>query len=199
MFYSFYGSRDWHGLAGSSSPLWASQVDQCRRHGDPGSVLESGRSPGEGCGSPLQYSCLENLMDRGAWQATVHRVAKSWTWLKRPSMHETMRRAVWFRNSEIAKKEARKSGNALEKPTFQSSRKRESSPSFSSSVVPWPLALSVTSNGLFSPSQSQFLVWNLDCYHWTPKIAGRSHWDLIKGSLPPGFDPSPNSDNRVRV
>ena len=66
LFYSFYGSRDWHGLAGSSSPLWASQVDQCRRHGDPGSVLESGRSPGGGHGSPLQYSCLENAMDRGA-------------------------------------------------------------------------------------------------------------------------------------
>ena len=38
-----------------------------------------GRSPGEGSGNPLQYSCLENSMDRGAWQATVHRVAKSWT------------------------------------------------------------------------------------------------------------------------
>ena len=37
----------------------------------------SGRSPGEGHGNPLQYSCLENPMDRGAWLATVHRVAKS--------------------------------------------------------------------------------------------------------------------------
>ena len=36
---------------------------------------------GEGNGNPLQYSCLENPMDRGAWQATVHGVAKSWTWL----------------------------------------------------------------------------------------------------------------------
>ena len=39
--------------------------------------LESGRSPGEGHGNPLQYSCLGNPMDRGAWRATVHRVAKS--------------------------------------------------------------------------------------------------------------------------
>ena len=39
----------------------------------------SGRSPGGGHGSPLQYSCLENPMDRGAWRATVHGVAKSWT------------------------------------------------------------------------------------------------------------------------
>ena len=47
--------------------------------GDPGSIPGSGRSPGEGNGNPLQYSCLENSMDRGSWQATVHGVAKSWT------------------------------------------------------------------------------------------------------------------------
>ena len=47
--------------------------------GDPGSIPGLGRSPGEGNGNPLQYSCLENPMDRGAWQATVHGVAKSQT------------------------------------------------------------------------------------------------------------------------
>ena len=47
--------------------------------GDPGSIPGSARSPGEGNGHPLQYSCLENPMDRGAWQATVHGVAKSRT------------------------------------------------------------------------------------------------------------------------
>ena len=41
-----------------------------------------GRAPGEGNGNPVQYSCLENSMDRGAWWATVHDVAKSWTQLK---------------------------------------------------------------------------------------------------------------------
>ena len=46
--------------------------------GDLGSTPGSGRSPGEGNGNPLQYSCLENSMDRGAWRATVHGVAKSW-------------------------------------------------------------------------------------------------------------------------
>ena len=51
----------------------------CRRLGDVGSVPGSGRSPGEGNGNPLQYSCLENSMDRGAWQATVHGVTKSQT------------------------------------------------------------------------------------------------------------------------
>ena len=47
--------------------------------GDLGSIPGSGRSPGEGNGNLLQYSCLENPMDRGAWWATVHRVAKSRT------------------------------------------------------------------------------------------------------------------------
>ena len=46
--------------------------------GDLGSILESGRSPRERNGYPLLYCCLENLMDRGTWQATVHGVAKSW-------------------------------------------------------------------------------------------------------------------------
>ena len=44
---------------------------------DVGSILRSERSPGGGHGNPLQYSCLENLMDRGAWWATVHGVAES--------------------------------------------------------------------------------------------------------------------------
>ena len=47
--------------------------------GDPGWIPGLGRSPGEGNGNPLQYSCLENPMDRGAWWATVHGIAKSWT------------------------------------------------------------------------------------------------------------------------
>ena len=47
--------------------------------GDSNLIPGSGRSPGAGNGNPLQYSCLENPMDRGAWQAILHRVAKSWT------------------------------------------------------------------------------------------------------------------------
>ena len=46
--------------------------------GDAGSILGSGTLPGEGNGNPLQYSCLRNPMDRGAWQATVHGIAKEW-------------------------------------------------------------------------------------------------------------------------
>ena len=50
--------------------------------GDMGSIPGSGRSLGGGHGNPLQYSCLENPMDRGAWRATVYGVAKSQTQLK---------------------------------------------------------------------------------------------------------------------
>ena len=46
---------------------------------DAGSILGSGISHGGGNGNPLQYLCLENLMDRGGWGSIVHRVAKSWT------------------------------------------------------------------------------------------------------------------------
>ena len=49
--------------------------------GDPGSISGSGRSPGKGNAYPLQYSCLENSMDRGSWQVTVHGVAKNQTQL----------------------------------------------------------------------------------------------------------------------
>ena len=44
--------------------------------GDLGSISESGRSPGEGNGNPLQYSCLENSMDRGTWPAVVHGITE---------------------------------------------------------------------------------------------------------------------------
>ena len=53
---------------------------------DSGSIPGLGRSPGGGHGNPLQYSCLENPMDRGAWRATVHGVTKSWTGQKQFSM-----------------------------------------------------------------------------------------------------------------
>ena len=55
--------------------------------GDLGSIPGSGSSPGDANGSPLQYSCLENLMDRGVWWATVHKVAQSQTWLKWLNTH----------------------------------------------------------------------------------------------------------------
>ena len=52
-----------------------------------GSIPGSGRYPGGGHGNPLQYSCPENLMDKGAWQTAVHRVTQRQTGLKQLSMH----------------------------------------------------------------------------------------------------------------
>ena len=75
--------------------IWASQVVLVVKNlpanagdaRDVGLIPGLGRSPGEGNGNPLQYSCLENPMNRWAWWATVHRAAKSQTLLKKLSMH----------------------------------------------------------------------------------------------------------------
>ena len=72
LLYSFYFT--W-GYATGGSEVKAS----ARNAGDLSSIPGLGRSPGEGTGNPLQYSCLENPMDGGAWWATVHGVAKSQT------------------------------------------------------------------------------------------------------------------------
>ena len=57
-------------------PRWLCSKESACQAGDSGSITGSGRSPGEGNGNRLQYSFLENPMDRGAWKATVHRVAR---------------------------------------------------------------------------------------------------------------------------
>ena len=79
------------------SPMWASQVVLVVKNPpanaedvrDAGSISGSERLPGGGHGNPLQYFCLENPMDRGAWQATVHRISKSQTQLKQHSLLHT--------------------------------------------------------------------------------------------------------------
>ena len=65
---------DYRGFPGGSD----GEESACNA-GDPGSIPGLGRSPGEGHGKPLQYSCLENPMDRGAWWAAVQGVARRWT------------------------------------------------------------------------------------------------------------------------
>ena len=55
--------------------------------GDPDSIPGLGRSPGEGNGNPLQYSCLENSMDRGVWRAAVQGVTKTWTPLSQLTLY----------------------------------------------------------------------------------------------------------------
>ena len=69
---------------------------------DWGLIPGSGRSPGGGHGNPLQYSCLENPMDRGAWRATVHRVAKNWTPLStHTSLCLTSSGLLWGRERDL--------------------------------------------------------------------------------------------------
>ena len=72
--YQHYLSEPRHGLPCSSN----SKESACNA-GDQGSIPELGGSSGEGNGNPLQYSCLENPMDRNTWQAAVHGVAKNQT------------------------------------------------------------------------------------------------------------------------
>ena len=79
-------------LAVKNSPASAGDVR------DLGSIPGSGRSAGGGHSNPPQYSCLENPMDRGAWQATVHRVAQSQTRLKQLSMYALTK---WIPNENL--------------------------------------------------------------------------------------------------
>ena len=62
--------------------------------GDMGSIPRLVQSPGDGSGEPLQYYCLKNSMDRGAWQATIHRVAESDT-TQRLSTHITQSKVIF--------------------------------------------------------------------------------------------------------
>ena len=84
-------SRSMTGFPGIFPAGLEDKVSACNV-GDPGSVPEWGRSPGEGNGNPLQYSCLENPRDGGAWEAAVGGVAKSWTRLT--SLHFTVLRTL---------------------------------------------------------------------------------------------------------
>ena len=80
-------------VAYAGLPPWLSGKESTCNAGairDTGSIPGSERSPGGKHGNPLQYSYLENPMDRGAWKASVHGVEKSWTRLKRPSMQARM-------------------------------------------------------------------------------------------------------------
>ena len=74
--------------------------------GDPGSIPRLGRSPGRGNSNPLQYACLENSTDRGAWQATIHGVPKSQTQLSNfhlsLSQHNTSFSSVQFSHSVVS-------------------------------------------------------------------------------------------------
>ena len=69
-------------------PWWLSGKESACNARDMSSIPESGRSPGEGNGNPLEYSCLGNLMDRGAWWPTVHGVIKELDTTKQQQQHK---------------------------------------------------------------------------------------------------------------
>ena len=81
--WSLVTKRDFTGSTSDKEP-----AGQCRRLKKCRLDPSVGKIPCRRACNLLQYSCLENTMDRGDWWATVHRVANNWTWLKRPSMHE---------------------------------------------------------------------------------------------------------------
>ena len=85
------------GFPGSSEVKKKKKKSACNAGdaADTGSISGSRRYPGEGNGNLLQYSCLENPMYRGAWQATVHGVAKSWTWLSHKTTTKSSNRIIW--------------------------------------------------------------------------------------------------------
>ena len=77
--------ENWDLSSNLPNHLWHSGKESACSAGDLGLIPGSGRSLGEGNGNPLQYSCLENPTDRGAWRATVHVFTKSWTQLSSPT------------------------------------------------------------------------------------------------------------------
>ena len=91
-------------------PQWFSRKESTCRAGATGEVGSSpglGRSPGGGHGSPLQYSCLKTLMDRGAWRATDHEILKSRTWKKQlgPHAHRDRRQSGGCQEPEKGRNE----------------------------------------------------------------------------------------------
>ena len=90
------GTREVMGFPGGSN----SEESACNV-GDLGSIPGLGKSLGEGYSNPLQYSCLENPMDRGAWWATVHEVSKSRTWLSAAAQHTWRGRYSWPSISQL--------------------------------------------------------------------------------------------------
>ena len=81
---------------------------------DVGSIPGLGRSPGEGNGNPLQYSCLDNPMDRGVWQATVHGVARVG-----PDLATELRKAWGFPHSSVGKEYACNAGDPSSIPGLE--------------------------------------------------------------------------------
>ena len=109
---------------GESFPLSSVGKESAYSAGDLGSIPGLGRSPGEGNDNSLQYYCLENPMDRGAWCTAVHGVAKNWAWLfSKPGFSN-----MWTENFQMLKLDLEKSEKPeIKLPTFTGSLKKQES------------------------------------------------------------------------
>ena len=87
--------------------------------GDLGSIPGSGSSPGDANGSPLQYSCLENPMDRGAWRATVHRVARSQTGLRGLGTRHAQKENYPYKQKGGTEEQSRKRMEIVSEPSLR--------------------------------------------------------------------------------
>ena len=139
--------------------------------GDSGSIPGSGRSPGEGNGNPLQYSCLENPMDRGVWQATVHGVAKSRTRLSDFTFtfqcscpEDPVDRGAWWATVQgIAKSQTRLSTFKLQQ---QEGTVPSTLPSLLTSITSWEVGREwVSKNSLSFSNSLEGLRELLECYY----------------------------------
>ena len=96
-------ANSWHSLLRAYIPCGSDGKESACNAGDPGSTPGSGRSPGEGSGNGLQFSCLENSMNREALQAAVDEVAKSQTWLSNLHFHTHRASQSWLCNPAALK------------------------------------------------------------------------------------------------
>ena len=137
---------------------------------DTGSILGLGISPGGGHDNPLQYSCLEKPMDRGAWRAAFHRVTKSWTWLiKTEHTHEKIHH-IWLPYSLIN----------VQQFTFYTKYK------LTLFFLDKPILFFLISQFLilvFINIQVSYLIWSKKSAKSTKELAGRKSWKP-KSSLP---------------
>ena len=136
-----------------------------------GSITRSGRFPGGRHGKPFQYSCLENPMERGPWQATVHRLIKSQIWLKWLSMHTCQ---TWSCGDKISR-----SKSVL---TLRGTERRSPCPPDLRYPLPHPLA--------FQPTQCT------SCLLWVRMDGWMDGWidgwmDRLSRSCPPRSLPPP--------
>ena len=163
---------------------------------DLGSIPEFGRSPGGGHGNPQQYSCLENPMDRGAWQATVQWVEKSWTWLKQLSAHARvcLYACVLTHVEETPMHEPRGDFRAESGSSFSPfQQKGETGERLTSLLLAWESGISGTTEREYNPWAWNLVlaikfisVWYVTVYYGF--VWGWIRWNTLNPSQPSAYE-----------